>query len=55
MLFSNKDSSNIQLDFIFTGIVVIVEVIGCSVGNVENSSENDFSLSIEMDPVQRRV
>lgn len=55
MLFSNEHSSNVELYFIFTGIVVIVEVIGCSVGNVKDSSEDYLSLSIEVDPVQRRI
>jgi hypothetical protein len=55
MLFSNEDSSNIKFDLIFASVVIIVEVIGCSVGDVEDSSEDDLSLGIEVNPVQGRI
>lgn len=55
MFFSNKDPSDIKFEFIFSGVVLRVEVKGSSVGNIEDRSEDNFSFSIEVNPVERRV
>ena len=55
MLFSDKDSSDIEFELIFTWVVVLIEIIGNSVRNVENSGEDDLSFGVEVDPVHRRI
>jgi hypothetical protein len=51
VLFSNKHSSNVEFYLVLASIVVIEEVEWSSVRDIKDSSEYDFSFSIEMNPV----
>ena len=55
MLFSNKNSSDVKFEVIFSGVVVLVKIVWSSVGNVEDRGKNNFSFGVEMDPVHWRV
>ena len=55
MLFSNEYSPYIQLNLVPAGVVVIVEINGGAVRDVEKGCENDFSFCAEVDPVHGRI
>jgi hypothetical protein len=54
-LFGNQDTSDVQFKIILPGVIVVEEVDGCSVGDVENGGEHNFSIGIEVNPVHGRV
>lgn len=49
--FSEEDSTSIESELVFAGVVVVVEVEGDAIRDVKNRGEDDFSFRIEMDPV----
>ena len=55
ILFSYQDSSNVKSQVIFSSVVVLVEILWNSVWNVQNGVENNLTISIEMNPIHRRV
>ena len=54
-MFSYQDSSNVKSQVIFSSVVVLVEILWNSVWNVQNGVENNLTISIEMNPIHRRV
>lgn len=51
MLLGNQYSSDVEFNLVFAGVVIVEEVEGSSVGDIEDRSEDDFSFSIEVNPV----
>lgn len=54
-MLSNQDSSDIKSQIVFPAMIVLVEVIRHSVGNVQNRVEDNLTVSVEVDPVHGRV
>jgi hypothetical protein len=50
-LFSDEDSSDVQFEIVFSSMVIGVEIVRDSVGNVQDGVEDDFTIGVEMDPV----
>jgi hypothetical protein len=54
-MLSKQHSTSIQSQLIFTRIVILVEIIRNSIGNIKNRIEDNLTLGVEMYPIHGRI